>query len=231
MKNYLIIGGSSGIGKAVVQQLAAAGHQVFATYHKNTVEDKGTVSFVSYDVLSQIFDPSFLPEILDGFVYCPGNINLKPFHRFKPEDFVDDFRLQVVGAVQTLQSVLPRLKKSDRASVVFFSTVAVQQGFGFHSQVATSKGAIEGLTRALAAELAPSVRVNAIAPSLTDTPLAEKLLNSEQKRTANADRNPLKTIGTPQQIADAVTFLLSDKSTWVTGQVFHIDGGMGTIKN
>lgn len=230
MKNYLVIGGSSGIGKAIVTQLANENHQVFATYNNNVVSGQSGVEYRAFDVMTQDFDVSDLPETLDGLVYCPGNINLKPFHRFKEKDFMDDYRLQVVGAVKVIQSVLSRLKKTGNASIVLFSTVAVQQGFNFHSQVAASKGAIEGLTRALSAEFAPTIRVNAIAPSLTDTPLAAKLLNSEQKRTANAERNPLKKIGTAENVADAALFLLSEKSTWVTGQIFHIDGGMSKIK-
>jgi len=126
---------------------------------------------------------------------------------------------------------LPRLKKSENASIVLFSTVAVQTGFNFHSQVAVSKGAIEGLSRSLAAEFAPKIRVNAIAPSLTDTGLASKLLSSEEKKQANAERHPLKKIGTPKDIAEMAVFLLSEKANWITGQILHVDGGMSSIKN
>jgi NAD(P)-dependent dehydrogenase (short-subunit alcohol dehydrogenase family) len=164
-------------------------------------------------------------------VYCPGSINLRPFERIKPADFEADFKLQVTGAIKVLQLVLPRLKKSANASIVLFSTVAVQSGLPFHTQVSISKGAIEGLTRALAAEYAPKIRVNCIAPSLTDTPLAASLLNTDQKKEANALRHPLKRVGTTEDIANMAAFLLSDKSSWITGQILHVDGGMSAIKS
>ncbi|GAB2784594.1 SDR family oxidoreductase [Rhabdobacter roseus] len=231
MKNYLIVGGSSGIGRELVQLLASAGHQVYATYCQHPVQDDSPqVAYHPLDVTAPELDLQFLPARLDGFVYCPGSINLVPFARLKPDDFTQDFQLQVTGAIQVMQAILPRLKAAETASVVFFSTVAVQLGFSFHSQVAVSKGALEGLTRALAAELAPSIRVNAVAPSITDTPLAAKYLNSEEKKKANAQRHPLKTIGTPRHIADMAAFLLSDQAAWVTGQVLHVDGGMSRIK-
>jgi NAD(P)-dependent dehydrogenase (short-subunit alcohol dehydrogenase family) len=229
MKNILVVGGSSGIGQTITEMLAEKNNQVFASYNSNSIITKPNIESFHLDVLEKDFDLEFLPEILDGFVYCPGSIQLRPFNRMKPESFVQNFELQVLGAVKVLQKILPRLKASNRASVVFFSTVAVQKGFNFHSQVATSKGAIEGLTRSLAAELAPTIRVNAIAPSLTDTPLAAKLLSTDEKKEANAQRHPLKKIGSPENIADAALFLLSDKSNWMTGQVVHIDGGLSSI--
>lgn len=229
MKNYLIVGGSSGIGKAISEMLADQGNQVFATFNQHPIEPKGGITPIRLDVLEEIPEPGMLPDTLDGFVYCPGSIMLRPFARIKPESFSGDFELQVMGAIKILQQILPRLKKSAQASVLFFSTVAVQKGFNFHSQVAVSKGAIEGLTRALAAEFAPSIRVNAIAPSLTDTPLASNLLSTDEKREANAQRHPLKRIGSPNDIAQTALFLLSDKSSWITGQVMHVDGGMSSI--
>lgn len=145
-------------------------------------------------------------------------------------DFQTDYQLQVLGAIQSIQSALPALKKSKQASVVLFSTVAVQQGLPFHSLVSASKGAIEGLTRALAAEFAPKIRVNAIAPSLTDTPLAENLLNSDAKREANAARHPLKRVGEATDIAHMAAFLLSDNASWISGQVLHVDGGISSLR-
>ncbi|NNE28827.1 MAG: SDR family oxidoreductase [Saprospiraceae bacterium] len=231
MKNYLIIGESSGIGQSLTEILSQDENQVYATFNSNKPEEQHRgVNFHFLNVLEDNLDFSFLPETLDAFAYCPGAIDLKPFHRIKPESFIDDYRLQVVGAVKTLQMVLPRLKAAGKASVVLFSTVAVQTGFNFHSQVAASKGAIEGLTRSLAAEWAPNIRVNCIAPSLTDTPLAAKLLNTEKKLEANAQRHPLKKIGTPQEIAQMAGFLLSENSSWITGQVMHVDGGLSSIK-
>ena len=231
MKNYLVIGGSSGIGKALVDTLAAQNEQVFATFNENaTVGEAVNVNFQALNVMDETLDLSFLPDQLDGLVYCPGSINLKPFARLKPKAFVQDFELQVVGAIKVIQAVLPRLKKSESASIVLFSTVAVQHGFNFHSQVSTSKGAIEGLSRALAAEFAPKIRVNCIAPSLTDTPLASKLLSTDEKKAANAQRHPLKKIGQSEDLAQMAAFLLSDKAGWVSGQVIAVDGGMSTLK-
>ncbi len=230
MSNYLIVGASSGIGKAIAEDLAKAGHQVYGTFNKNACNSQENLQYHSLDVLSENYDLSFLPDKIDGIVYCPGSIVLKPFHRIKAEDFLSDYQLQTIGAIKTIQAVLPRLKESSNGSVVLFSTLAVQTGLNFHSLVASSKGAIEGLTKALAAEFAPSIRVNCIAPSLTDTPLAGSLLNTEEKRLANAQRHPLKRIGTAEDISNLACFLLSDKSTWMTGQILHLDGGMSVLK-
>jgi NAD(P)-dependent dehydrogenase (short-subunit alcohol dehydrogenase family) len=229
MKNYLIVGASSGIGKALVKELAATDNQIYCTYNKNKTESHDNVNYHHLDVTADL-NLDFLPEKLDGLVYCPGAITLKPFKRLKPEDFIDDINLQVVGAIKVIQAALPALKKSEDASILLFSTVAVQSGFNFHSQVSVSKGAIEGLTKSLAAEFAPTIRVNAIAPSLTDTPLSASLLNTDQKREANANRHPLKRIGNAQDIASTAAFLLSDKASWISGQIIHVDGGMSTLK-
>lgn len=229
MKNYLIVGASTGIGRALALQLASEGHFVYGTYNKNKTENTENLEYHQLDVTGN-FDLSFLPEELNGVVYCPGALKLMPFKRIKIEEFTSDYNLQVLGAINILQSVEPMLKKADSPSIVLFSTVAVQSGFNFHSQVAVSKGAIEGLTRALAAEFAPKIRVNAIAPSLTDTPLAARLLNTDHKIEANAIRHPLKRIGNPEDIAEAAAFLLSGKSSWISGQILHVDGGMSSIK-
>jgi len=231
MANYLIIGASSGIGKKLAEQLSDMGHQVFGTYFKNAVvSDNNRVSYFPLNVLDDKLSLDFLPEQLSGVVYCPGSINLRLFNRLSPDDFLADFNLHVVGAIKTIQAVLPKLKATDNASIVLFSTIAVQIGLTYHAQVSTSKGAIEGLTRALAAEFAPKIRVNAIAPSITDTPLAAKYLDNERKRTANAEKHPLKRIGTAEDITNTAEFLLSSKSSWITGQILHVDGGMSTIK-
>ncbi|MFK8104034.1 MAG: SDR family NAD(P)-dependent oxidoreductase [Saprospiraceae bacterium] len=231
MKNYLIIGASSGVGKALAQRLAEEGHQVFGTYNSQVADSQNlAVKYSQLDVLATDLDLDFLPDQLDGLVYCPGSINLKPFNRIKPEAFVKDFELQVGGAIKIIQAVLPKLKASENASIIMFSTVAVQQGFNFHSQVSTSKGAIEGLTRALAAEFAPRIRVNCIAPSLLDTPLAGKLLSTDAKKEANAERHPMKQIGQAEDIASMAEFLLGEKASWITGQIFQVDGGMSSIK-
>ena len=231
MANYLIIGASSGIGKALATQLADAGHQVFGTFNKNEVQsDHHSIQYAHLNVLDDDFSLDFLPDTLTGVIYCPGSINLRQFERIKPADFTADYNLQVVGAIKTIQAVVSKLKKSDNASIILFSTVAVQSGLPFHSQVSASKGAIEGLTKALAAEFSPKIRVNCIAPSLTETPLAASLLNTEQKKEANAQRHPLKRIGTTDDIANMAEFLLSTKASWITGQIMHVDGGISTLK-
>lgn len=231
MRNILVVGASGGIGKELSVLLADDGQRVYGTYNRSAPNlTKDNLSWHPLHVLESEPDLEFLPEKLDGLVYCPGSINLLPFGRIKAHDFVSDYELQVVGAIKVLQRALPQLKASGAASVVLFSTVAVQTGFNFHSMVGASKGAIEGLTRSLAAEFAPSIRVNAIAPSITDTPLAEKLLNTDEKRMANAQRHPLRKIGTPGDIASMAEFLLSPKSSWITGQIMKVDGGVSAVK-
>ena len=230
MGNYLVVGASSGIGQAVANQLVKEGHHVIGTYNTHPIQASQNFSSHHLNVLEEQVDFSFLPESLDGLVYCPGTINLRPFARIQPADFTQDFNLQVGGAIKVIQAALPALKLSGNASVILFSTIAVQMGLNFHTQVAVSKGAIEGLTKALSAELAPPIRVNCIAPSLTNTPLAASLLNTEQKVEANALRHPLKRVGTVNDISEMSCFLLSHKSSWITGQVMHVDGGMSAIK-
>ncbi len=231
MKNYLVIGSTAGIGKQIALQLASSGHKVYGTYNKTNPENQiENITFHPLNILDENLDFSFLSEQLDGLVYLPGAINLKPFARAKADDYMQDFNLQVIGAVKVIQAVLPKLKNVAESSIVLFSTVAVQIGFNYHSIVSISKGAIEGLTKSLAAEFAPKIRVNCIAPSITDTPLASSLLNSDEKKLTNANRHPLKKIGTPQDIAYLAEFLLSEKSSWITGQIHAIDGGISTIK-
>jgi len=231
MGNFLIIGGSTGIGQALVESLAKEGHQIFATYNNHPQEDTENVTFLKYDVINDNLDVNVIPEKLDGLTYCPGSINLKPFSSFSSQDFIKDYQINVVGATTIIRKFLPHLKRSDQGSIVLFSTVAVQSGFNFHSLVSSSKGAIEGLTRALSAELAPKIRVNAIAPSVTDTPLAGKLLSNDQRREMLADQNPMKRVATAYDIAQAAHYLLKTESSYVTGQIIHVDGGMSIIKN
>lgn len=230
MRNYLIIGGSSGIGKELVNLLDQQGGNIIATYNQNAIEDSNNVKYLKYDVVEDELDLETLPEQIHGIAYCPGTINLKPFHRFKDKDFLEDFNLQVLGAIRIIRKILPRLKQAEGASIVLFSTIAVQRGFNFHSQVAVSKGAIEGLTRALAAEFAPSIRVNAVAPSLTDTPLAGRLLSTPEKKEAQAQNNPMKKVGEAKEVAEAAAYLLTSKSSWTTGQILHVDGGYSSLK-
>ena len=231
MKTYIVIGASSGIGKEITRQLVASNHRVIGTYYNDLVEsDQPGLEYHYLNVMDEELNFDFLPDSIDGLVYCPGSIKLRPFSRIKPKQFVEDYQLQVLGAVKVLQGALSSLKANTGSSVVMFSTVAVQNGFNFHSQVAASKGAVEGLIRSLAAEWAPNIRVNGIAPSITNTPLAESLLSTDQKKQANAEKHPLKRIGTPEDIANMAEFLLSQKSSWITGQIMHVDGGMSSLK-
>ena len=231
-KNFLVVGGSSGIGLEVVKALVDQGEKVFMASRSSEAPREGSgFTHLQLDVLQE--DPDFgsLPETLQGLVYCPGSIRLKPIQRLTEAEFHQDFQINLLGAVRVIKGCLVRLKKSSPgASIVLFSTVAVTAGMPFHASVASAKGAVEGLTRALAAELAPRIRVNALAPSLTDTPLAADLLSSDEKRQAAAQRNPLKRIGTAKEIAAMVRFLLSDDAAWITGQILHIDGGMAALR-
>jgi NAD(P)-dependent dehydrogenase (short-subunit alcohol dehydrogenase family) len=230
-KNYLIVGGSSGIGLALTNILAEAGNKVIVISRNiDQLQINDNIKHHKVDILnnSDTF-PSFDFE-LDGLVYCPGSINLKPFKSLKEQDYVDDFKINALGVVKVTNHYLNNLKKAEKSSIVLFSTVAVQTGMPYHASIAMAKGAVEGLTRSLAAEFAPKIRVNAIAPSLTDTPLANKLLSNDEKRAASSKRHPLNSIGDPVEIAKAASFLLSNDSNWITGQVMHIDGGISSLR-
>ncbi len=231
-KNVIVIGGSSGIGLYITKKLIDSGAHVkmfSRTLDPSHALPAGT--HLPLDITSEDISKEDIYDPLQGLVYCPGSIKLRPFHRLSKDDFLSDFEINLFGAIKAIQACLPALKKSKNgASIVLFSTVAVQTGMPFHASIASAKGAIEGLTRSLAAELAPRVRVNAIAPSLTDTPLAQQLLSDDNKRKAAAERHPLKTIGNPADIAHAAIFLLSDQAAWVSGQILPVDGGMGSIR-
>lgn len=220
-KRVLIVGGNTGIGKILDDLLLAEGHET----HLISRSQGGV------DVLDETPNFPLIDGTIDALVYCPGSINLKPFRGLKMTDFQHDLNVNYLGAIKTIKHFLPNLKDSSSASITLFSTVAVQKGMHFHSSIAGAKGAVEGLTRALAAELAPKVRVNCIAPSLTDTPLAEKLLRNEKQREGAEQRHPLKSIGEASDIAHMAHFLLSDKAQWISGQIINVDGGMSSLSN
>lgn len=230
MKNILIIGAGSGIGLELAKILSE-NHKIYALSRtRGELPQSEKISYHEFDVLKGDVPADFLPEKLDGLVYCPGSINLKPLRGLKEADIMGEFQLNALGGFKVVQAVLSKLKKAEGASVVFFSTVAVMQGMPYHTSVAMAKGAVEGMTRSMAAELAPAIRVNAIAPSLTDTPLAQRLLSTDERKEASAQRHPLKRVGKPGDIASMAAFLLSDNASWITGQVIGVDGGMGALK-
>ena len=230
MKNIVIVGGTKGIGKQLASLYKEEQVYVLARNLSSDQPVQNNVTFISFDVTSDTLDLTVFPEVIDGLVYAPGTINLKPFHRLTEADFLNDWQINFMGGVKIIQSLLSNLKRSASPSIVLFSTIAVTTGMPFHASVAAAKGAIEGLTRSLAAEFAPKIRVNCIAPSLTNTPLSEKLVNTPEKLEAGGKRHPLQKIGQPDDIASMAKFLLSDHASWITGQILHIDGGMGALK-
>lgn len=231
-KNILVVGGSSGIGLSLITSLANNGAEIYTLSRSSAETWPATVKYHFLDVLESSNDlGNFLPEQLHGLVYCVGNINLKPFSRVNQDELVNDFRLNVVGAAMVIQQALKSLKNAGGASVVLISSVAAKVGMPFHASTAASKAALEGLAVSLAAEFANlQIRVNVVAPSLTDTPLAEKLLNTPEKKEVAGKRHPLGRFGLDTDIARSISFLLDDQSSWITGQTLGVDGGMSTLK-
>lgn len=226
MGKYIVVGGSRGIGNAIVENLLSS-HDVVNISRTNPTNQSSNLEHYSCDVLTDA-----LPDIesADGLIYCPGSINLKPINRLSVDDFKEDFNINVIGAVKAVQKYLPALKNGTNPSVVLFSTVASDMGMPFHASVAASKSAVEGLTKSLGAELAPTIRVNAIAPTVTDTELASKLLRNERQVEGMKERHPLKRFLQPQEVADMATFLLSEKAQSLSGQVFKMDCGITSLK-
>ncbi len=218
------------MGNATVRALSEQGCRILcACRDPQSMPEIPNVTVARFDAADS--EPALeLPDTLHGFVYFPGTINLKPFHRLTDEDFLEDLQVNLLGAIRLLRLALPALRKCGSASVVLFSTVAVKTGLPFHASIASAKGAVEGLARSLAAEWAPAIRVNCIAPSLTDTPLAADLLSADKKREAAAGRHPLNRIGDPEENARLLAFLLGDESGFMTGQVLRPDGGLSALR-
>ncbi|MDA7707162.1 SDR family oxidoreductase [Flavobacteriaceae bacterium] len=226
MKKIIIIGGSKGIGKAITENLLSD-HQVVNISRTSPDIQHANLSHFTCDVLTDD-----LPEIeaADGLIYCPGSINLKPFNRLSIDDFKTDFEINVIGAVKCIQAYTKALATSESASIVLFSTVATKLGMPFHASIATAKSAVEGLTKSVAADLAPKIRVNAIAPTITDTELAAKFLRNERMVESTIQRHPLKKYLEPTEVAAMATYLLSDVSKSISGQIFNLDCGIVSLK-
>ena len=225
MKKVVIVGGNSGIGLSFVQKFNRK-HQIVCLNRKGFSEDLN-IEQHTFDVLTDEFP---VQDHFDSLIYCPGSINLKPFKNLTDQDFKNDMDINFNGAVKCIKSSLPLLNKNGISSIVLFSTIAVAQGMPFHASIASAKGAVEALAKSLAAEFAPHIRVNVVAISITDTPLASKILGNEKGLENSKNRHPLKKVGHPDDVAAMVDFLISDEAQWITGQIFRIDGGLSSIK-
>ena len=226
MKTYLIIGGSSGIGKSILESLIYHNNIINFSRNKPSIEHNNLTHY-TIDILK---DELPKLDLLDGLIYCPGSINLKPISHLSEEDFKTDLDINLIGAVKTVKTYLPNLKESEQASIVMFSSVATKLGMPFHCSVAAAKSAVEGFVKSLGAELAPKIRVNAIAPTLTDTNMASKLLRNDKMIQQMEERHPLKRILNPNEVANLATYLLSDNSKGISGQILNIDCGIVSFK-
>jgi len=231
-KNILVVGGSSGIGLSLVDSLSSKGATVYVVSRSKNPNWSEGVKHLAFDVLEALDQLSdFLPDQLHGLAYTVGSITLKPFNRLQTEDFIRDYQLNVLGAFRIIQIAQKALKAAQGSSIVLISSVAAQLGMPYHASVAAAKGGLESMALSLAAEFAgQQIRVNVIAPSLTDTPMAEKLLNSPEKQEGAAKRHPIGRFGSPSDSSELITFLLNDQSSWITGQVIGVDGGIGKLK-
>jgi NAD(P)-dependent dehydrogenase (short-subunit alcohol dehydrogenase family) len=226
MRNILIIGGSKGIGNAILKQQLEGNH--IHNISRNAPEiSHPNLTHYSLDVLKDT-----LPDIdaIDSIIYCPGSINLKPIGSLSIDDFRNDFEINVIGAVKTIQKYLTVLKKGNNPSVVLFSTVAAKLGMPFHASIATAKAGVEGLVKSLGAELASVVRINAIAPTITETTLAAGILRNDRMKENMVERHPMKGYLKPEEVADMADFLLSEKAKSISGQVFEMDYGIVSFK-
>lgn len=230
-QHYVVVGGSHGIGLEIVRRLTAQGASVtILSRTPPPIEASPAVRHQSWDATSDSLSSDDLPAKISGLAYCPGSINLGLFRSLKLTALQADLEVNLFGAVKVLQAAYPGLQQTDRAGVVLFSTVAVGQGLPMHAGVAAAKGAVEGLMRTLAAEWAPKVRVNCIAPALVDTPLSERLLSSDKRREAMAEVYPLKRYGQVADIANVAELLLTSAGDWITGQVIGVDGGLSKVR-
>ncbi|UIJ73551.1 SDR family NAD(P)-dependent oxidoreductase [Aurantimonas sp. HBX-1] len=238
MARYLIVGGQGGVGEAMARRLAASGHDLVLTGRTADGIEPLAAELGAQPVVLDVLDDAgirrladFATEPLDGLVYAAGTITLKPFDRLGEDDFLNDFRINALGAAKVIQVLLPGLKAAPGgASVLLFSTVAVDQGFAAHASIAMAKGAVVGLVRSLAAEFAPQIRVNAIAPSLLDTKLGRTVAGSPRMAEAVASLHPIPRLGTTGDIAAMGELLLTEAGAWITGQVIGIDGGRSRLR-
>jgi 3-oxoacyl-[acyl-carrier protein] reductase len=226
MRKIVVVGGSKGIGQAIVASLVED-NIVINISRSAPLQPHANLTHYNCDILTDD-----LPEIeaVDTLIYCPGSINLKPISRLKLNDFREDFEINVIGAVKAVQKYLPKLKNGNSPSILMFSTVAAKLGMPYHASIAASKSAIEGLAKSLGAELAPNIRVNVIAPTVTETDLAAKLLRNEKMVENITDRHPLKKFLKPNEVADLATFLISEKANSISGQIFELDCGIVSFK-
>jgi 3-oxoacyl-[acyl-carrier protein] reductase len=226
MKNILIIGGSKGIGFEILKQ-QLENNQVYNISRNAPEISHPNLKHFGLNVLTDN-----LPEIenLDVLIYCPGSINLKPISSLSIDDFRNDFEINVIGAVKTIQKYLPVLKKGTNPSIVLFSTVAAKLGMPFHASIATAKAGIEGLVKSLGAELASVVRINAIAPTITETSLAAGILRNDRMKENMMERHPMKNYLKPEEVASMANYLISENAKSISGQVFEMDYGIVTFK-
>ena len=235
-KNIFVFGGTGSIGKSLSKKLKSNNYDPIIISRNETelkqLSEEIGCEYKVCDVLDFDKVKSISEEYNDrlcGIAFCVGSINLRPLKMTKDNDFLDSFKINTLGAINTVKMNLPSLNNNN-GSILFFSTIAVQQGFTNHSIVSSSKGAIEGLTLSLAAEFAPKIKVNCIAPSLTDSKMSQKMISNETIRKAIENMHPIPKIGSGEDFADLACFLLGEKNNWITGQIFHIDGGRSTLR-
>ena len=227
MKNIVIIGGTKGIGKAIVSEVVDS-NNVFCLSRNKTDFNHDNYTFHNFDALVDDY-PDF--DSVDCLIYCPGSINLKPISTLSLEDFRNDFELNVIGAVRAIKKYLNLLKKSESASILLFSTVATKLGMPYHASVSVAKSGIDGLVKTLGSELAPKVRINAIAPTITNTELASKILRNDKVIENMVERHPLKKILSSNEVAKMASFLISEDASSISGQIFNMDAGIVSFKS